>query len=102
MNLDKAVFYDGKDLFDHLDKRINGKPEDEASILGVNVDLMDTPPEPQILVIPDKYSKLLMEYLEERNNLEKTPSDDDGLMILRNLFGLEVIFSGLTGSIYIF
>ena len=54
MNLDKAVFYDGKDLYDHLDKRINGKPEDEASILGMDVDLMVTPPELQILVIPEQ------------------------------------------------
>jgi hypothetical protein len=69
MNLDKAVFYDGKDLYDHLDKRINGKPEDEASILGMEVDLMEAPPELQILVIPDKYPKILMEYLEERNKL---------------------------------
>jgi hypothetical protein len=61
MNLDKAVFYDGKDLYDHLNKRINGKPEDEASILGMEVDLMEEPPELQILVIPDKYSKILME-----------------------------------------
>jgi len=29
MNLDKAVFYNGKDLYDHLNKRINEKPEDE-------------------------------------------------------------------------
>ena len=77
-------------------------PNHEASILGVNVDLMDTPPELQILVIPDKYSKLLMEYLEERNNLEETPSVDGGLLILRNLFGLEVIFSRLTDSIHIY
>jgi hypothetical protein len=69
MNLDKAVFYDGKDLYDHLDKRINGKPEDEASILGMEVDLMEAQPELQILVIPDKYPKILMEYLEERNKL---------------------------------
>ena len=27
MNLDKAVFYNGKDLYEHLDKRINGKPK---------------------------------------------------------------------------
>ena len=50
MNLDKAIFYNGKDLYEHLDKRINGKPEDEASILGVDVDLIETLPEPQILV----------------------------------------------------
>jgi len=29
MNLDKAVFYNGKDFYDHLNKRINEKPEDE-------------------------------------------------------------------------
>jgi len=63
---------------------------------------MEEPPELQILVIPDKYSKILMEYLEERNNLEKTPSVDGGLLILRNLFGLEVIFSRLTNSIHIY
>ncbi len=102
MNLDKAVFYNGKDLYEHLDKRINGKPEEEASILGVDVDLMETPPEPQILVIPDKYSKMLMIYLEERNNLEQTPTVGSGLSILRNLFGLEIIFSSLTDSIQIF
>ncbi|MGB7968093.1 MAG: hypothetical protein WCF28_00825 [Methanobacterium sp.] len=102
MNLDKAVFYNGKDLYDHLDRRINGKPESEASILGVDVDLMEAPPELQILVIPDKYSKILMEYLEERNKLDETPSVDGGLLILRNLFGLEVIFSRLTNSIHIY
>ncbi len=102
MNLDKAVFYNGKDLYEHLDKRINQKPDNKASILGVDVDLIEKPPEPQILVIPDKYSKILMEYLEDRNNLDKTPSVNGGLLILRNLFGLEVIFSNLTESIHIF
>jgi hypothetical protein len=43
-----------------------------------------------------------MEYLEEQNNLEETPSVDGGLLILRNLFGLEVIFSRLTNSIHIY
>lgn len=76
MNLDKAVFYSGNDLYDHLDKRINMKPEDEASILGVDVDLLDAHPKHQILIIPDKYSMILMEYLEECNNLEETPSLD--------------------------
>lgn len=102
MNLDNAVFYNGKDLYEHLNKRINEKPEDEASILGEVVKLMETPPEPQILVIPGKFSKMLMEYLEERNKLEKALSVDGGLLILRNLFGLEVIFSSLTESIHIF
>jgi hypothetical protein len=35
----------------------------------MEVDLMEAPPELQILVIPDKYPKILMEYLEERNKL---------------------------------
>jgi len=43
MNLDKAVFYNGKDLYDHLNKRINEKPEDEPSILGEVVKLMEAP-----------------------------------------------------------
>ncbi len=102
MNLDKPVFYNGKDLYDHLNKRINEKPEDEPSILGEVVKLMEAPSEPQILVIPEKYSKMLIDYLEEMNKLEKTLSVDGGLLILRNLFGLEVIFSSLTESIHIF
>ncbi len=102
MNLDKAVFYDGKDLYEHLNKRINEKPEGEPSILGEVIKLMEAPTEPQILVIPEKYSKMLIEYLEERNKLEKTLSVEGGLLILRNLFGLEVIFSSLTDSIHIF
>ena len=101
MNLDKAVFYNGKDLYEHLDKRINGKTEDENSILGEVVKLMEAPSEPQILVIPEKYSKMLMDYLEEENKLEDTDSDGE-LLVLRNLFGLKIIFSGLTDSIHIF
>jgi len=63
---------------------------------------MEAPSEPQILVIPKKYSKMLIDYLEEQNKLDKTLSVDGGLLILRNLFGLEVIFSSLTESIHIF
>jgi hypothetical protein len=70
--------------------------------LGEVVKLMEAPSEPQILVIPEKYSKMLTEYLEERNKLEKRLSAEGGLLILRNLFGLEVIFSSLTDSIHIF
>jgi hypothetical protein len=70
--------------------------------LGEVVKLMEAPSEPQILVIPKKYSKMLIDYLEEQNKLDKTLSVDGGLLILRNLFGLEVIFSSLTESIHIF
>jgi hypothetical protein len=70
--------------------------------LGEVVKLMEAPSEPQILVIPKKYYKMLIDYLEEQNKLDKTLSVDGGLLILRNLFGLEVIFSSLTESIHIF
>lgn len=70
--------------------------------MGEVVKLMEAPSEPQILVIPKKYSKMLIDYLEEQNKLDKTLSVDGGLLILRNLFGLEVIFSSLTESIHIF
>ena len=40
--------------------------------------------------------------MEERNKLEKTLSAEVGLLILRRLFGLEVIFSSLSDSIHIF
>jgi len=70
--------------------------------LGEVVKLMEAPSEPQILVIPKKYSKMLIDYLEEQKKLDKTLSVDGGLLILRNLFGLEVIFSSLTESIHIF
>ena len=45
---------------------------------------------------------MLIDYLEEQNKLEKALSVEGGLLILRNLFGLEVIFSSLTDSIDIF
>jgi len=35
---------------------------------------MEAPSEPQIQIIPGKYSKMLIDYLEEQNKLEKALS----------------------------
>ena len=102
MNLDKTVFNSGEDLYIYLNQRINEKPGDGATILGEVVKLMEVQKEPQILVIPEKYSKMLLNYLEEQNKFEKTFSSNGGLLMLRNLFGLELVFSSLTDSIQIF
>jgi hypothetical protein len=101
MNLDKTVFQTGEDLYIYLNKRINEKPGDEPTILGEVVKIIEVQSEPQILVIPEKYSKMLLNYLEEQNKYEKTFSANGALLTLRNLFGLELIFSSLTETIQI-
>lgn len=102
MNLDKTVFKNGEDLYIYLNQRINHKTEDESSILGEVVRIMEVQSEPQILIIPEKYSEMLLDYLEEQNQFEKTFSANGAMLTLRNLFGLELIFSDLTDSIQIF
>ncbi len=102
MDLDKTVFNNGEDLYIYLNQRINDKTEDKSSIIGEVVKIMEVQEEPQILIIPGKYSKMLLDYLEEQNQFEKTFSANGALLILRNLFGLELIFSSLTDSIQIF
>ncbi len=75
--------------------------DNKPSILGEVVKIIEVQSEPQILVIPEKYSEMLLNYLEEQNQFEKTFSVNGGLLKLRNLFGLELIFSSLTESIQI-
>ena len=89
-------------MYIYLNQRINDKTEDKSSIIGEVVKIMEVQEEPQILIIPGKYSKMLLDYLEEQNQFEKTFSANGALLILRNLFGLELIFSSLTDSIQIF
>ncbi len=102
MNLDKTVFNNGEDLYIYLNQRINDNTGDKSSILGEVVKIMEVQSEPQILIIPEKYAEMLLNYLEEQNQFEKTFSSKGGLLMLRNLFGLELIFSSLTESIQIF
>lgn len=102
MNLDKTVFNSGEDLYIYLNQRINETPRDEPTILDEVVKIIEVQSEPQILIIPEKYSEMLLDYLEEHNKFEKTFSANGAMLILKNLFGLELIFSSLTDSIQIF
>ncbi len=101
MDFDKTVFNNGEDLYIYLNQRINDQTEVKSSIIGEVVKIMEVQSKPQILVIPGKYSEMLLDYLEEQNQFEKTFSANGALLMLKNLFGLELIFSSLTESIQI-
>ncbi len=48
------------------------KTEVKSPILGEVVKIIEVQSKPQILVIPRKYSEMLLDYLEEQNQFEKT------------------------------